>query len=287
VCAVTGASGYVGSRTADHLAGVGWEVRALCRAESSVRDERFLRVPFELGFKPAPGALDGVDALVHVAYDFSHSRWRDIARVNIEGTRQLLAAAREAEIDRIVCVSTTAAFPGARSLYGRAKLEIEQMAIDVGAAVIRPGLVWGPQGAAMFGALRRVVKRLPVVPLIAPADLGLPLVFEDDLALLLERLLDSWPDGSGRLFVAACEQTLTFSELLRSLSPQDGIRRRFVPFPWKVLWLGLRALERLGWTPPFPSDRLLSLVTADRNPLAHATARAERYGVEFRPYSLL
>jgi NADH dehydrogenase len=286
VCAITGASGYVGSRIANHLARSGWQVRALCRARSSVwDDDRISSVPFDLADGSAAEALDGVDALVHAAYDFSHTRWRDVARVNIDGSQRLLGATHDAGVDRIVLVSTVAAFPGARSMYGRAKLEIECMTLEIGGAVIRPGLVWGPHGAAMFGALRRAVERLPVVPLVASADLDVPSVHEDDLALLLERLLVAWPDGSGKLFVAACEDMLTFGELLRSLAPEHGSTRRFVAVPWVLAWLGLRALEALGVRPHLASDRLISLVNTDSDPLARATARAERYGVTFRPYS--
>jgi nucleoside-diphosphate-sugar epimerase len=285
VCAVTGASGYVGSRMANHLLAVGWEVRALCRSPPTIRDDRASYIPFDLATGLPRGVLGDVDALVHAGYDFSQTRWSDIARVNIEGSRRLFAAAREAGLERVVCISTVAAFPGARSMYGRAKLQIEKLATDVGAAVIRPGLVWGPQGAAMFGSLRRAVERLPVIPLVVPPDLGVTLVFEEDLALFLERLLDRWPDGSKQLFVAASKRMLTFGELLRSL--EDGTsRRRFVTVPWTAAWLGLRALESLGAKPPFPSDRLLSLATTDSDPLARATASAEPYGVEFRPYSL-
>jgi nucleoside-diphosphate-sugar epimerase len=285
ICAVTGASGYVGSRMAEHLAGVGWEVRALCRSQPRARGARLSYLPFDLAAAPAATALEGADVLVHAAYDFSHTRWSEIARVNIDGSRRLLAAARDAGVDRIVCVSTVAAFPGARSMYGRAKLEIERMAIDLGAAVIRCGLVWGPREGAMFGALRRAVERLPVVPLLAPADLPLALVYEDDLVVLLERLLEEWPDASAQLFVAASAQAVTFAELLRSLAPNARARRRFVPVPWLAVWFGLRCLETLGVTPPFHSDSLLSLIGTDADPLARATARAERYGVGFRAYS--
>jgi nucleoside-diphosphate-sugar epimerase len=285
VCAITGASGYVGSRMASHLVSAGWEVRAFCRTKPDIRHDRLTHVPFDLAIGPAPMALEDVDALVHGAYDFGPTRWGDIARVNVEGSRRLLVAARDAHVERIVLLSTVAAFPGARSMYGRAKLEIEQMAFDLGATIIRPGLVWGEQGAAMFGALQRTVERLPVVPLLAPAELELALVCEDDLALLLQRLLDAWPDGSGKLFVAASQQTLTFAQLLRLLALRAGKSRHLMPVPWIVVWLGLRFLEALGVTPPFRSDSLLSLVTADADPFARATARAERYGVNFRAYS--
>lgn len=285
-CAVTGASGYVGSRVAAHLADVGWEVRALCRQRPNVYGSHVSHVPFELASGAPREALQGVAALVHAAYDFGGTRWSDVARVNVEGSRRLFAAAREDGVDRIVFVSTVAAFPGARSVYGRAKLEIERIATGMGATVIRPGLVWGPEGAAMFGALRGAVEHLPVVPVIHARGLELRLVHEEDLARLVERLLAHWPERPERLFVAASEETLTLITLLRALALQAGKRRYFVSIPWVLPWLALRALEALGMRPPFRSDSLLSLVNADRDPLARATGSAERYGVKFRAYSL-
>jgi nucleoside-diphosphate-sugar epimerase len=285
ICAITGASGYVGSRIAARLAGVNWQIRSLCRSPASGRQSPANAAHFELGGELEPGILAGADALVHLAYDFAPTRWSEIERVNVEGSRRLFAAAREARVRRIVLVSTIAAFPGARSSYGRAKLEIERAALDVGAAIVRPGLVWGPRGAAMFGALQHAVERLPIVPLLGPPKLELNLVHEDDLALLVERLLDRWPQGSGELFVAASERALTFADLLRSLAARAGKRPRFVQVPWRAAWLGLRVLEGAGVRPPFRSDSLVSFVSIDTDPFSRATGSTERFGVRFRPYA--
>jgi nucleoside-diphosphate-sugar epimerase len=285
VCAITGASGYVGSRLLRQLASDRWEVRAFSRSSSNQRHLWSTHVHFELGGDLASDAFDGVDALVHPAYDFALTRWPDIERVNVDGSRRLLRAASDAGVERIVLVSTLAAFPGAHSLYGRAKLAIERAASSVGAAIVRPGLVWGPQGAAMFGALRRAVERLPIVPLLGPSPLELSVAHEDDLALLVSRLLARWPQASRQLLVAASTQTLEFSNLLRSLAPRADSQRRFVRMPWRPVWLALRTLEMAGASPPFSSDNLVSFVSIDPHPFTHATDRAESYGVRFRPYS--
>jgi nucleoside-diphosphate-sugar epimerase len=260
---------------------------ALSRECPSEKQSGCVHVHFDLDDDLAPDALTGVDALVHAAYDFNAVRWGDIKRVNIEGSRRLFAAAREAGVRRIVLVSTMAAFPEARSRYGRAKLEIERAALEVGAAIIRPGLVWGPRGAAMFGALRRTIGRLQIVPVLVPGELELRLVHEDDLAALVAGVLNRWPAGSGELVVAAPERSTTFMELLRSLAPRTGRQPLFVRMPWRTAWLALRMLETLGAKPPFRSDSLVSLVETDADPLSRATDRAERYGVRFRPYTFV
>ena len=123
-CAVTGTSGYVGSKIAGRLAAQGWAVRAFTRTSPSERHLHLTHAHFDLGEgPPAPAAFEDVDALVHAAYDFHTTGWPEIERVNVEGSRNLFAAAHDAGVRRIVLVSTVAAFPEARSLYGRAKLE--------------------------------------------------------------------------------------------------------------------------------------------------------------------
>ena len=73
-CAVTGASGYVGSRLAGAIAAAGWSVVTLGRGKATV--------PFTLADGVAKDALSrhGVQALVHCAYDFSARGWRPAAK---------------------------------------------------------------------------------------------------------------------------------------------------------------------------------------------------------------
>lgn len=254
VCAVTGASGYVGSRISAALEAAGWEVRPLGRATG-----------FRLGEVPD---LAGVDALVHAAWDFSARTRSEIERTNVDGSRRLLDAARGR---RIVFVSTLSAFPGARSLYGQAKLAVEQAARVVGGAVIRPGLVWSEDGGSLYASLRKLA-RLPLLPTFT--DRKLHPAHADDVAALVRLLLDE--PSSDEAIVAAARQPLTLAQILRAANP----RLRTVPVPWRLVWVPLRALELAGLEPPFRSDSVLSLVSLDERPFEHARAPE----TPFRPF---
>lgn len=286
ICAITGTTGNVGPCVASKLADAGWEVRALGRKPSAQKPRGFSEAHLALGEPVAPQALAGADALVHMAYDYSWTRWADIERVNVQGTRRLLAAAREAGIDRIVYMSTIAAFPGARSLYAHAKLACEQSALEAGAAVIRPGRIWGQQGTSSLGILQSAAERLPVVPLPVPGTFDLFFTHEQDLAALVAALLDRWPAGSGKLYVAAAEDSIEFAELLRRLALKAGRRPRLIQLPWRSVRQGLKLLEGLGLHPPFGSDGILTLAESDSHPFARATDSTGRYGVSFRPYPI-
>lgn len=258
--AVTGAGGYVGSRIAAGLRESGWAVRSLGRSAGA-------DVPFALGDDIR---LHGFDALVHCAWDFGARTEAEIERVNVEGSKRLL----EAGAGRAVFVSTLSAFPGARSLYGRAKLAVEAHALALGAVVVRPGLVWGPEGGSLYGALRRLA-RLPLLPVFSGRRLHL--AHEDDLAALVARLLD---EGADRPVAAAAEESLPLAEILRRIARAEGRSTRTVRVPWRAVWAPLRALEALGLRPPFRSDSVLSLVSLDERPFEHAA----RPPAPFRPF---
>jgi len=109
---VTGANGFIGSHVTQFLLQRGERVRVLVRPQS---DRRLLEgLPVEFAYadlrEPAslPAALNGVERVYHVAADYR--LWAkdpdEIYRSNVNGTRNLLAAAREARISRFIYTSS-------------------------------------------------------------------------------------------------------------------------------------------------------------------------------------
>jgi dihydroflavonol-4-reductase len=106
---VTGASGFLGWHVARVLMERGYPVRALVRPGSRVAD---LPVEIATGDLRDPASLDraaaGCGLVFHVAADYR--LWarnpRELYQSNVEGTRNLLAAARAAGVERVVYTST-------------------------------------------------------------------------------------------------------------------------------------------------------------------------------------
>lgn len=277
-CAVTGASGYVGSRIVEQLRRERWRVLELRRDTRAVGADR---IPYSLEEDPPAGALAHCNALVHCAYDFRPVRWDDIARVNVEGSRRLLGEAAEAGVTRIVVVSTLSAFEGCRSLYGRAKLAIEEIAARIGAARIRPGLVWGDRPGGTLGALDRVVATTPIVPLPGDGRHLQYLCHEEDLARAIRELLDRTEAEIPAPIVAAAEEPLTLRGILETLAERRGKRVSFLRVPEGWALAGLRAVEAAGLRAGFRSDSLVSLM--NQNPAPDFGA-AHALGIPFRAF---
>jgi nucleoside-diphosphate-sugar epimerase len=276
-CAITGAAGYVGSAIARGFQAHGWEVIALGRRPL----EGARHVPYELGADPRRLPWSEVDTLVHCAYDFRPKTWVDICNVNVNGGIALLRAAREQGVKRTVFISSLSSFPGCRSLYGRAKMEVEAAALELGCAVVRPGLVWSKTPGSLLGALERA-SRARFVPLIGDGSYPQYLVYDEDLAELIYALAQADAPSIPRAISAAHPQKHSLRELLHRLAEKQGNQPIFVPIPWRLMHAGLKTLETLGLPAPFRSDSLIGIVF--QNP-APQFDLPEMPKISFRPFA--
>jgi len=111
---LTGATGFVGHHVARELAAQGADLRLLVRKSSKLQNLEGIKGEIHIGDLSDPEsirpALEGCDALMHVAADYR--LWipdpQAMYRANVDGTRELLRMAREAGIKRVVYTSSVA-----------------------------------------------------------------------------------------------------------------------------------------------------------------------------------
>lgn len=277
ICAITGSNGYVGGCVKNYFAGCGWEILELTRRPGPGSRA----VQFQLDGGIAPELLPGVAALVHCAYDFQPLRWPEIRAVNVEGSRKILEAARAATIPKIIFISSISAFDGCRSLYGRAKLEIEKIALDQGALVIRPGLVYGGGPGGMFGKLAAQIRDSSVIPMIGDGSQIQFLVHNEDLSAFVEQFAAEKIQMAPAILTAAHAQPWPFKQLLLEIARGLGKKPKFVPLPWRLVWLGLKSAEVCGLKLNFRSDSLVSLMHQNPSPDFSGNSKA---GLVCRPF---
>jgi nucleoside-diphosphate-sugar epimerase len=249
VCVVTGRGGYVGGVIADTLAARGFAVHGLSRSAG-----------YALGEPVPAGALPrgGIDTLVHCAYDFSVSSWAAVRRVNVEGSLRLFEAADRAGVQRIIFISSLAAYDGCRSLYGRGKIEVERAVLARGWHVVRPGTVFGSRSAGIMGRLAALVMARRWIPVLRHPG-PLHLTHDEDLAALISYLAETRRPAARAPWLAAGPRGWRLEELVQEMARRAGRSVRTVPVPWQLAWAGLRALEAAGLRPAFRSDNVLSL----------------------------
>lgn len=184
IIAVTGGTGFVGSHLLDLALAEGHHIRALTRRPQPERP----------GITWVEGALDrpdslaalvrGTDAVLHIAGVINAADRAGFAAGNIDGTRNMIAAAREAGLRRFVQVSSLAAREPDLSDYGWSKAEADKvlMASDLDWTIVRPPAIFGPRDQEML-ELFQLAKR-HVVPL-PPAGGRMSVIAVGDLVRLL------------------------------------------------------------------------------------------------------
>jgi nucleoside-diphosphate-sugar epimerase len=181
---VTGGSGFIGGRLIERLRSEGWGIRALARSQSSADKVR------AIGAGPVQGDLEdeaalragavGCDVAFHAAAHLGEWGPREeFVKINVEGTKKVLRACRDAGVRRVVHVGTEAALlvgqplvnadenvplrPDSKALYSSTKAMAEQAVRAANGdgletVVVRPRLVWGRGDTTILPSLVEAVK---------------------------------------------------------------------------------------------------------------------------------
>jgi len=259
---VTGASGYVGERLVRAACVAGFDVLAAVRRPDAFAPPPGVRVaPFDLRDEaPLDALLAGVEAVVHLAVvlDVEPARGED---PNVAGTRRLLAAARRAGVRRFLFPSSQSARRDAPTAYGRSKWQIEQLLSGPGEVIVNPGMVSGGALRGVYGTLARLVRRLPVVPVVRP-DAPVYPVHVDELCAQLLALVRREP--APRVFRVAPARPMRFADYLRRIAERFGTDPLLLPVPVGLVRLGSRLTELVPGVPSVSRERVEGLVGLPR-----------------------
>lgn len=265
-CIISGTSGFIGSHIKSFFLKNEWEVYELKHTVQNGNASNKYLIPYSLESKIDEKIFNGMDALVHCAYDFKQTKWKDIFNVNVNGSINLLKVAKSAGLQKIIFISTIAAFDNCKSMYGKAKLEIEKEALKLGVMVIRPGLVYSQNPGGMFGALNKATSILPVIPVIGNGNNTMFLIHIDDLCKLVYKLSTSEIKNPSNPIIAAHEKGKTFREVLSILLSSKNKKAFYIPIPYSLVFAMLKIAEGLGLQIRFRSDSLISMMNYDPNP---------------------
>jgi nucleoside-diphosphate-sugar epimerase len=181
--AITGATGFVGSAVLNEALAQGHQVKALARREQAPR-AGVEWVSGDLGDTAALSALvAGADAVVHVAGLTNTPDPAQFEVANVTGTANVIAAMVQADVRRLVLVSSLAAREPKLSAYGASKARAETLVEASGLdwTIVRPPAVFGPRDIDMLDLFR--AAKWGVVPL--PPGGATSIIHADDLARLL------------------------------------------------------------------------------------------------------
>src|SRR6185295_8177654 len=132
-----------------------------------------------------------------------------------------------------------------------------------------PGLIYSTPIAESGGMVGSILQSLQggLIPLIGKGDQRLYLSHENDLARLIEWLLQNPPAMDDAPITAANPRPYSLREIIQLLAQTtDANKATLLPVPWRLAWAGVRSLEAAGVKTKFRSDSILSLVHQNPHP---------------------
>ncbi len=251
---VTGATGFIGSRLLRRLAGGKEALRGLSRtAGSAALSAGVEAVSADLTDARSLGAgLAGVSTVVHTAAITANLKEPypgAYDRINRVGTENLVAAAKEAGVTRIVLLSGLLAGPVREGSYMATRVAMEEAVRRSGIPylILQPSVLFG-DGAEFVAALARLARVSPVLPLLGPPALRFQPIWVEDLLRCLEACLR--PDAKmGREIPLGGAEQVSFRQVLETICAALGVRRLLLPLPLAVAAIQARGMALLPHPP--------------------------------------
>jgi NADH dehydrogenase len=263
---VTGGTGFIGPHVVRALHERGHDVRVLVRNAASARD---------LPAQPESGdltdatslrrATEGVDAVVHLVA-IRQGTAEQFQRVMEQGTRDLVAAAKEHGVRRFVLMSALGTSQETKDLvpYYHAKWDEEETVRNSGIehVIFRPSFVFGREGG-ILPTFKRLARLTPATPIIGSGEQRIQPIWVDDVAVYFAAAVDE-EKAANRTFELGGPDAVSWNEFWERLRAALGIRRRpTLHVPTGLMRMNAMLTERLPGNIPLTRDLLTMLEHGD------------------------
>jgi nucleoside-diphosphate-sugar epimerase len=265
--AISGGAGFLGLHLARRLLADGHEVRTLdvvplddAELEGAVHELR--------GDGRDPDRVRelvaGADVVVHAAAALPIQASRESIRsVNVAGTENVLVAARDADVRRVVFISSTAVYgvPEKHPIeeddplvgvgwYGESKIDAEGLCrvAAVETTIVRPKTFIGPERLGVFEILFDWIREGRRIYILGKGHNRYQLLAVEDLVDAIVRA-GTVPEAAGETFNVGATEFGTVRSDLQALIDHAGSSSRLRPVPVKPAEVALRALELLKVSP--------------------------------------
>jgi len=267
---VTGGAGFLGINLIRFLYNKGHEVVSLDIAEFDYSDinNKIRVIKGDIRDKETvKAAMKDLDIIVHTAAALPLYNTNDIFSTDIEGTRNLLEAAKENKVKRFIHISSTAVYgiPDHHPLYeddkldgvgpyGKAKIFAEQTCLEfreegMCVPIIRPKSFVGPERLGVFDLLFDWAKDGKGFPMIGNGNNRYQLMDVEDLceAIYLCAILDK--QNVNDTFNIGAKEYTTMKEDYQAVLDYAGFGKKIVPLPEIPIIILLKILETFKLSP--------------------------------------
>lgn len=236
---LTGGNGFLGSSLKKELEALGFEVRLVGRRGSGSG------ISFDLQtLERSSKEIQSEGIFIHGAWSLNEPS-SSYHRTNVEGSLACLQWAKALGFQKIFFISSVCAYSDCKTLYGQAKLKVEDYCHRNSIFVIRPGFILSDLGSNQaIQTLVAIIRRTPI--LATPFDRESPVYFTrvKDLVQSISALVANPNLYDQKNTVLVCPKFCSLAQLIQHLAKLEARRSIILRYPkfllqilWSILWL--------------------------------------------------
>ena len=268
---ITGATGYIGRQLVIRLAAQGERPRCLVREMN--RAKRILpadKVELVQGATTSPASLDaavqGVDTIVHAAFltaDRKQSAGNEYEKTNVQGTANLIQAAKKAGVKRVIEIGGLGTRPDKPGSYMQGRYLAEKMLKESGLdwTIIQPSVLFG-KNAPFIKGLVDLIRTSPVVPLIGGGKIMFQPIYVEDVVTVIIKVLEDPVSTANKTYTIGGPAYYSFTQIIDALLQATHKQRIKVPAPTSLVGVGAAVMEAVLPKPPL-TKAAMALFTFD------------------------
>jgi NADH dehydrogenase len=260
---VVGGTGFIGHHLIKRLRKDDLPVRAVVRTPAGAPALKALGAEVVSGDIADPQSLkaaaEGVERIVHLVGIIQEAPGVTFQSVHVDGTRNLLNAAKKAGVRHIFYQSALGTRINAKSRYHQTKWQAEELvrASGIPFSILRPSLIYGP-GDLFTIRLSKMIKLWRVLPVIGSGRSKIQPIFIGDEVECVRKIVTSDSYVNGIYEIGGPEQ-LTYEEVMREIAEAMGVKRPMVHMPLFFMKFVARFMEAVLKKPPITMDQLIVL----------------------------
>jgi uncharacterized protein YbjT (DUF2867 family) len=279
---VTGADGFVGRHIMQRLADEGSAARALVRNVTRASEVLPKGVEIVMGDTTKPDtlgpALQGAETVIHCAFLVANrketpgSTYRE---TNVQGTKNLVAAAQRAGVARICVMGGLGTVPSQRDAYLQGRYEADQAVKNsgLGWSILGPSVQFGFHSAFFKGLADLIRGPLPVVPMIGNGKVRFQPIWVEDVTTCMLTMAREPERYNGQTIEVGGPEIFTYAQILDLLMRALDKHKIKVPGPKPFARIGAGLMEAVLPNPPitraamglFNYDNVTALDSVERN----------------------
>ncbi len=262
---IAGGTGFVGEAVRNAIRDSGRQVRLLVRSRDDA--ERMQELGFETAFgdsldpQSLYAAMDGVDSVVNLVAIIKESGDATFERINFQGTANLVNAARQASVARLVQMSALGADNLPAFPYHHTKWRAENYVKDhiPEWTIIRPSIIFGPSSSdeVQFASqLADLVSSAPVIPLPGGGTARFQPIHTADVGGAFTAALTD-DKYIGQTLEIGGPEVLTYAGMIDAIAEASHVNKPKIPVPVPLIRFGVRLLAPLpGVEAPVTAEQL-------------------------------